>query len=364
MLKLHVVQAEFGDCLFLEYGSGGNSKFILIDGGPADIYPLHLKQFLESIRQQSSPLEAAVLSHSDADHITGLLDYFSDLQTSGGAGSLPRPAVLWHNSFSKTIDVNNALAPRMQTLQAQSPQAFSADSGIAIHGVGEGNALRLKALQLNIPLNDGFPNSLVLADTAPNPISFDNLELHVVGPTQEDLDELRQEWDDWLNEHEDAINSGNPFVMANSDRSVPNLSSIMLYAKADGKTILLTGDGRSDHLLNGLETAGLLQNGKLHVDVLKLMHHGSDRNVTKTFFKKVTADTYVASANGRDDNPDLATLIWIAEAAQEQQREITIFVTNDTPSVASFKEQYPPAEYGYKLKIMPKTKHSLALDLA
>jgi len=34
MLTLHIIQAEYGDCLILEYGIQPNPKYILIDGGP------------------------------------------------------------------------------------------------------------------------------------------------------------------------------------------------------------------------------------------------------------------------------------------------------------------------------------------
>jgi hypothetical protein len=59
-------------------------------------------------------------------------------------------------------------------------------------------------------------------------------------------------------------------LTAMADNSIPNLSSIMLLAKADGKTILFTGDVRGDHLIQGLNQTGLLDTeGKIHVDVLK-----------------------------------------------------------------------------------------------
>jgi len=47
----------------------------------------------------------------------------------------------------------------------------------------------------------------------------------------------------------------------------------------------------------------------IHVDLLMLPHHGSDRTLSKDFFRKVTDDTYFVSANGKNGNPDLATLI-------------------------------------------------------
>ncbi|HYO70712.1 MAG TPA: hypothetical protein VEU33_31995 [Archangium sp.] len=50
------------------------------------------------------------------------------------------------------------------------------------------------------------------------------------------------------------------------------------------------------------------------MDVLKLQHHGSVRNVTPEFFERVVADHYVISANGKHDNPDVETLEMLAEA--------------------------------------------------
>ena len=139
----------------------------------------------------------------------------------------------------------------------------------------------------------------------------------------------------------------------------------MFLAEAHGKTILFTGDGRSDHLLDGLrDTNHLDDDGKLHVDILKVPHHGSDRNATRTFFKEVTADTYVISANGFPDNPDLATLIWIVEAAQQQQRTIRLFVTNETTDVTKLREEYPEADYGYTLEVMSETQHYHRIVLA
>jgi hypothetical protein len=221
-------------------------------------------------------------------------------------------------------------------------------------------------MQPPIPINPGFADDLITVDTAGAPRTFANLSLRVVGPTQENLDALAEEWKAWLDAHEEAIGSGDPFAMANADRSIPNLSSIMVLAEAEGKTILLTGDGRSDHLLTGLRRAGLLPatGGRLEVDVLKLPHHGSNRNMTKTFFRTVTADTYVASANGKDDNPDLATLIWLVEVAKEQGRRAEIVATNRTPSIEQLLEEYPRNEFGYTVRILPRGDAFLTLSLA
>lgn len=362
MLKFHVVQAEFGDCLLLEYGSG-KSRFILIDGGPPKNFGANLETVLRDVAKQGAPLELAVLSHVDNDHVVGLVDYFAQLQAD--ASGLPKPKELWHNSWGRAIDPQGVIAPRIMQLMTSSRTAAMPNTTNAVLGISEGNALRTKAVQLDIPINRAFGDgALITVRGAPQPLRFENLTLQVVGPTQKNLDRLRKDWLAWIDKHEDEVASDDVQIMANSDRSVPNLSSIALIAEAHGKRILLTGDGRSDHLLDGLEEAGRLDaEGNLHVDVLKLAHHGSERDVTREFFERVTADSYVASANGRDGNPDLKTLGWIAETAKESGRDIEIVVTNRTPSVTQLEKKFPASTFPYTLRLMPKGDHVMVLTL-
>ncbi|MBP1643437.1 MAG: metallo-beta-lactamase family protein [Acidobacteria bacterium] len=361
MFRMRVVQAEFGDCFLLEYGSAVAPRFLLVDGGPPDTWELHLESELAGIAQVGGALDLVMLSHVDNDHIVGLLDLLARLRADGAA-PLIGVGGIWHNSFGRTVDVDGTLGPR---LRAATMNAASVQSAVAVNGIAEGNALRLAAQALGIPLNAGFPGDLVCADDHPQPVLLGNLKLTVVGPTRANLDELRAQWETWLAAHEDAVADGDPQVMANSDRSVPNLSSIVVLAEADGKRVLCTGDGRSDHLLQGLGQAGLLDaGGAVHVDVLKVAHHGSDRNATRKFFRLVTADTYVLSANGKDDNPDLATLIWIVEEAGKQGRQIELFATNDTPSLRELVAERDPAVNGYTLTVMDPGVHSTTIVLA
>lgn len=364
MFRFHVVQAEFGDCLLLEYGTPARPRFTLIDGGPPKNFDTNLAPVLKQIAQRKVPLDLAVLSHVDNDHIVGLVDYFAELQA--GAADLPRPKEIWHNSWGKTMDPDGVIAPRIVALMTLTRAAAMPMAANAVLGISEGNALRTKAKLLGIPINAAFPEAdLITVGNAGKAVTLGNLTLSVVGPTQKNLDRLRKDWLAWIDKHEDEVGSDDVMIMANSDRSVPNLSSIMLIAEADGKSILLTGDGRSDHLLDGLEEAGRLDaDGNYHIDILKLAHHGSERDVTREFFDRVTADTYVASANGKDGNPDLPTLGWIADAARESGRDITILVTNRTPSVIEFQKKFPASKYRYQLQLMPKGDHVLVLTLA
>jgi Metallo-beta-lactamase superfamily len=366
MFKLHAVQAQFGDCLILEFGTAANRRFILIDGGPPNTFVNDLDAALQSI-VQSGMLDVVILSHIDNDHIVGLLDLLAALEEDLANGRPSHIVIggLWHNSFQKSIDPDGEITQRLQTLMTMAGSAnvampFAAD---AFFGVKEGNRLRILAKKLKLRVNQGFTNDLVMLETATQSIKFGAFTLRVVGPNQANLDALRVEWLKWLAKTERQMAS-DPSTMANSDKSVPNLSSIVLLAECDGKTILLTGDARSDHILAGLEQAGLLTNGKLHVDILKVAHHGSNRNATAKFFKTVTADTYAISANGKHDNPDYDTLKWIVEAAHGARRQIEIVVTNATPSTKALKQSHKPADFGYQLTMKPKRDHSIGVQLS
>jgi beta-lactamase superfamily II metal-dependent hydrolase len=366
MLTLHVVQAECGDCLILEYGPQSKPKYILIDGGPAGTYDTHLRGELEKIKRGGGRLELGILSHVDNDHIVGLLDLTAELrqQRANRATETIEIDSLWHNAFSQTIGGDNDIEPRLKALQANARNfaGVMTVTNAAVEGIGEGGQLRSAAVLLGIPIN----SDLISVDDAPRPIrSADGLRLYVVGPTKKSLEELKTEWLAWLDKHETSPLSTEE-IAAMADRSVPNLSSIMVLAEDEttGKRLLLAGDGRGDHLIDGLGQANLLsRDGTLHVDVLKVPHHGSTRNVTGDFFKTVTADKYVISANGKYGNPDLDTLIWILEAAKEQRRTIEISVTNQTPSTRQLVKKYDRKKYGYSLVEMNKKSNSMPLQI-
>lgn len=365
MLRLHLIQAEFGDSLLLEAGTTDERTYILIDGGPGDTFEDHLRSKLDDIA--GDDLRLVVLSHVDRDHVTGLLDLVAELrrQAADGESELVRIAELWHNSFGDTIGQGTDIQARLQALSAVSAAVRQAEGpiGNAVNGIAEGNQLRVQALAHGIPLNAVTGGDPISPDGLPAPVGVGPVQLRIVGPTPANLEALRGEWIEWLEEFEGEVDD--PVVAAMADGSIPNLSSITFVAEAEGRRILFTGDARGDHLLEGLGAAGLLDaEGRIHVDLLKLPHHGSDRNVNRTFFLDVTADIYAISANGLHDNPDMATLIWIVEAAREQDREIEIVCTNRTDSTRKLLDDYDPDEYGYEMRFLSSGAHSTVVELA
>jgi hypothetical protein len=130
------------------------------------------------------------------------------------------------------------------------------------------------------------------------------------------LSALRQK----AKETEDKLGSEAERVMApmieqakelgdSSSVTPPNLASLMLLVEQGNgnnvRRILLTGDGLGSEVIHGLEDLGKLRsNGTLHVDVLKMMHHGSEHNMDEDFPKLITADHYIFCSNGFSGNPE------------------------------------------------------------
>ena len=115
----------------------------------------------------------------------------------------------------------------------------------------------------------------------------------------------------------------------------------MFMLESEEKKLLFTGDGLGKDVLDVLSEKKMLNpEGRLHVDILKVPHHGSERNVSAQFFDTVTADMYIISANGRDDNPSFLTLKWIIESGKKYNRKVTIVATNKTENIEKALQIY------------------------
>jgi Asp-tRNA(Asn)/Glu-tRNA(Gln) amidotransferase C subunit len=130
------------------------------------------------------------------------------------------------------------------------------------------------------------------------------------------LNALQEAHDKWLREQKEGKKkSPEAMLAAFVDKSVPNLSSIVVLAEMGGKSMLLTGDARGDKILEGLELARLLEPGKKRkVDLLKVPHHGSSNNMEAIFFERLPAEHYVFSGDGEHGNPERETLEMLLEA--------------------------------------------------
>jgi hypothetical protein len=346
--SLDVRRARTGDCLLVHFGTNADPGLVVIDGGPRGVYAAHLKPRLEQLRQTRrlgprDPLviDLLMVSHVDDDHVNGILDLTKELIEAARARR-PQPLQIlsfWHNSFDTIIGnvpaelraafgaasfgaaaTTGELPPDADLDDPRFDEAPERETMVdtlkVLASIEQGHRLRTDARALELEVNPHFGGKLILAGKGPEPVDVGRaLTLTVVGPMQPELAKLQKKHDEWLAEQKEKGKPVTDALAAYVDRSVPNLSSIVVLAEADGKRMLLTGDARGDKILEGLALVGPLSDrATMHVDVLKVPHHGSANNVEREFFARITADHYVLSGDGEHGNPERETLQMLVDA--------------------------------------------------
>jgi hypothetical protein len=320
-----------------------------------------LQQVAASRPGKPLPIDMLMVSHVDADHISGVQKLLSGMAREVDnnvpvANRLLKVNRLWHNTFNDIVgDKNNAYynglasvgllatvngeprkeleAPLTANLKAKGLSPDRAEfvaENVAALLASQAQGRDIRALyeklrtagaikfKLNATTGGSGQSSLLKLGQqwAPFPLEGD-LQVGLLGPLDVDIAALQQDFDQYIQSKGLSVEA---LLAAYADESVPNLSSIvclvgMPNGSGAGPTALLTGDARGDKILLGLEKSRVKKSGQsLHVNILKVPHHGSNRNVEPAFFEDITADHYVFSGDGKHGNPDRETLQWLLEA--------------------------------------------------
>jgi hypothetical protein len=383
IFSLEALQAFNGDCLLLHGGTAADPKLVLIDGGPTRCWGKSLKPRLDQLREERVPgggplhIDLAMVSHIDDDHIGGMVAFTGSL-VSQATGRPFEVATLWHNSFDNEINnIDAEMRAAALTALADPVGDPKADeireaTRAVLATVPDGRTLREDAKTLGWDINTPFGAFVALPKEGARTIKLGPMNLTVVCPRAKELETLDKAWEAFLKKERKKQPGAAPTAVdAAADTSPYNLSSIVVVAECEGKTMLLTGDALSDHILAGLDQAGLLTDGKAHFDIFKLPHHGSERNTTQAFFDAITADHYVISANGHDGNPDFNTLQKIADSRQDDDFEIHL--TNDVDDndslqglkdhVSAFRAERATDHRAFRLTARQDPALSLRIDL-
>jgi hypothetical protein len=366
IFSLEALSARHGDSLFLHYGTGDAPRLAVIDGGPPGVFNASLRPRLDQIKAARTPagelpIELLMVSHLDDDHIRGVLDLTGALvDRMENEQALPYAIRrLWHNAFDDIV--GNERVEFFEALGQQAEGASAASLAVPA-SVGQGRELRDRATKMGLPVNPPFETLVAAPAAGGADVPMDGgLTLKVIAPGRERVEALQREWDEELEKKGWDQQEATAQAASYLDSSVFNLASIVVVAQADGRSMLLTGDGRGDYILQGLTDAGLLGQGGFHVDLLKLPHHGSSENVEPAFFEQVTADHYVVSGDGHYGNPEVETLQMIVDARGTD--ECLVHLTNQEDRLVAFFDQAAAAGSKVRPSFRAPEALSLRVDL-
>lgn len=356
-MKIEIFPSASGDCLLL---TSSDDRRLLADAGLPEAYDAFIAGPLSKLREDGKRIDIAYVSHIDRDHIGGILKLLDDevkwraydhLKAKGSrlrAPKVPRPpqiAEIWHNAFledieqTKKIKVGSALSASAGALAGLNAAGGGTSESMALAAETEMLALsvadaievnwRIGADQLGIPLNPPAKGGLMTAQLG-KPVRLGSLEITVLGPASKQLEELREDWVEYLTKkaayietlrkrHQrdvENLSSGtSPGELAalsqafaekiEKDVTPPNLASLVLLVEEGGRRVLLTGDAGDVSLLEYFEEAKLFDtDGRLEVDVLKVPHHGAKNSYSDEFARKVRASHLVFCGDGEHHNPE------------------------------------------------------------
>lgn len=301
VFRIEMLPAEEGDALWIEYGDRDRLRRMLVDGGVIDTHDT-LVDRIEAIEGKRR-FELIVVTHIDNDHIDAMIKLLGDDHNV-------QVGDFWFNAWEQIRE--DVLGPKQGEMLTE-----------RLSQRGWKHQHKPKGQAIAIPDEGKLPVFRLPG----------GMKITVVGPRWADLRGLRKEWNTVITNA--GLESGGEFTGAKlleaapryakdrlgtdppnverwadrkftEDPSPSNASSISLLLEFKNRKVLLTGDARSDSLIEGIDR--LLKERKLDrlkIDAFKVPHHGSKNNVSNALMQRLECQHFLVSSSGRKFNhPD------------------------------------------------------------
>jgi len=390
MITVEMFPAGNGDSILVSF----DHHIILIDGGYTSTFRDHLEPRLKALDAEGKRLSKFIVTHIDSDHITGAIDF---IRKNGPAAN---PAIIgidevWYNSYrhlqfdDKEKGNFNGQLPDIQ-LQGGLESKEADDRGQLV-SLPQGTSLGSLLLKNKYAWNSSFEGKAVKSD-APLKIKIgDGLSFTLIGPTSTSLKDLAEDWkvylqkkfvgklndDDWFDDafemmmeekrqaemeadgeelEERLVAGSNDWVVDNSpewkkqDTSVTNGSSIIFLAEYGDRKLLFLGDAIPGQVETAIKQLPLWNGTSLHLDLVKVAHHGAWPNNSPALIDMLQASQYLISTNGyRHHHPGLSTLARIVSTAGPLEKKSLVFNYSQGDRFSDLKLQEMRDKYHYDL---------------
>lgn len=335
-IEITLFPASAGDCILLEFIE--EDYRMLIDGGYAETYHNYLKIYLKELSKQGKRINLLVITHIDADHIGGIQSFLKE------NGLAQHPDIIgvdevWYNAFThmNREQVHNRDIPYIikeilrgsivanNTIVNDGRQDISVSQGNTVAGLLKNNKYNWNTL---------WNNGAVCIENGKHQKLTDKIKCTLLGPDEKALNELAKFWvskmknrvknfvicenelyneafecdcAQYKEESFEIIRKDIGYKIATEDEglkwelladswngqidcSPTNRSSIAFMIEYDGIKMLFPGDSPLQLIQEELPDK---------IDVVKLPHHGSERNIDKEFIQNKEVSYYLLSTEGK-----------------------------------------------------------------
>ncbi|MFM5008519.1 ComEC/Rec2 family competence protein [Aeromonas veronii] len=285
-LQVHFIDAGVGDCILIT--DLVNNKKILIDSGPSKGEGrLSVSKNLSQLLCNDKKIDIAIVTHNDDDHI-------------GGFKSLIEEEIIKVDKFifNNIQQIENDIIESKKASYRQDMELHSLANRMGI----------------NIDI-------IIVEDDTPNIMNIGNMALKFISPNKNKIEQLirwsqsesakineRQKLSPVQNSEclEDVIIKIKDDDCFTPDKSPTNGSSIAFILEYGEYKFLFLGDAHMDIVEDFFSRGG----EKINFELIKLSHHSSEKNNSKTFFDQISCDKFIFCCDGLNSHghPSLVTI--------------------------------------------------------
>lgn len=299
MPDIEMLQALHGDAFILHCQKGNNKGVVVVDGGP-NKKSRNIVTRLDALGM----IDLMILTHYDDDHIGGLLAYLNKHKNDR-----PFPVKqMWLNCAYniQTYSSSNISFGQAQKLADKLSDINKDLSKEGFPTIEWEHPIEVSKMPISLP----FADFLILSPSEKIRLANDKNYNATISNTNIGRNYTRQKvaFDKSLLEL--SLNKKNK---PNEDdiHTVTNCSSIAFVVGCDNFSALMLGDSFPCTIVNSLKNLGYGIDNPLHVDFVKISHHGSCNNISNELLDMVDCDKFLISTNGGNGvscHPDRETI--------------------------------------------------------
>lgn len=344
MYSIEMLPADYGDSLFIEYGTRRRTHRILIDAGTKNAYP-RIRARLEQLPRDERRFELLVITHVDFDHIGGILPLLEEAEALGVSFD-----EIWFNGYahlhgdSIAADLLGSKHGEALTklIDAGGPDRWNKTVDGAPIVVPAAGALPVVTLSGGMKLTLLTPSPERLLALIPAWVAECRRAGLVPGERGLELDEDVDE--DILGLDVELLAEA-PF---REDTAAANGTSIAFVAEYDGQRALFTGDAFPSDVLAALNRTRDSTDTPCDFDAVKLSHHASKGSTSPELLTAIRAPKWLVSTNGaRFRHPSPET---IARLLSSGQGAMEICFNYETEHNRDWRQARLTRRYGYSAR--------------
>ncbi|MCG3651778.1 MBL fold metallo-hydrolase [Aliarcobacter butzleri] len=348
-------KAENGDAFLIKFD---NDQNILIDMGMPKTYENEIRQELIKLKEAEQKIDLLIISHIDEDHIGGAIKFLEENKNN----EIIELSEIWHNSYkhlqfekTKALEVEEDTLSILKSIIRQN-QTTEIQDGVQNISCKQGSSLASLICKYEYPLNTHFSCNEISIDNKQE-VLIGDLKFIFLSPNKEKLEKLSKKWLQELSKKkynfeisdEEIFDDAFEFYMKflqdvdikississkknlnfekllkieEKDNSVTNGSSLAFIIEYKDKKLLFLGDSHEDIVFDSLIKLKD-KDYDLKFDLMKVSHHGSNKNISNRLINLITCNKFLFSTDGLSNNhPNLEAIAKIVANNTNSKKEL------------------------------------------